>query len=94
MKFIIDEKIYDTEKSEKICEVTDEVKTDNNTLRQCFVKKKVELYKTQKEHWFIVFEEDGIKKAKKRTEDKVKELLIRNNLVDIYTEQFGDLEEG
>lgn len=94
MKFIINEKIYDTEKSEKICDVVEEVKTDNYTLRQCFVKKKIELYKTQNNNWFIVFEEDGIKKAKKRTEDKVKELLIRNNMVDIYTEHFGDLEEG
>jgi len=94
VKFIIGEKIYDTDNSELICEYSKECIVEN-----IFMKIKVtriaKLYRTKKGNWFSVIKGDYEKlTAEKETDDYVKEIFRNNGAIESYNKYFEQLEEA
>lgn len=90
MRFILENKIYDTDKAEVICEFR-----AIKPLMFCKTLTSSEdaiLYKTNKGNWFSVIERleecTPLKKA------QVKELLKNLNNVELYEKYFGKLKEA
>lgn len=80
MKFIIDNKVYDTEKSEKIYELN-------------FLSNSVKVFMTKKRNFFKVLQTGTAPpKAISILEDEVKRFLKAD--YDTYLKIFGELEEG
>lgn len=102
MRYILNNKIYDTEKSEEIMRYEKSIEHKGMFINT-YPKYEHTLYKTAKGHFFV-----HIGKYLGRTdisyddkdyiellpEDTVKEILCKLNLIDKYTELFDDLEEG
>lgn len=93
MKFIVKDKLYDTEKSEKVIEYQRKFQDKFMTFL-CFYRKTV-LYKTDKENWFSVSNIDnGGHIIYEETIDKAKEIIRGLNAVDTYMKYFGPLTEA
>jgi DNA-directed RNA polymerase specialized sigma subunit len=94
MQFIIDEKIYDTDKSELICEYAKPCIV-KNIFMEMKINRKAKLYRTQKGNWFSAIEGDSDKLfAEKETEDYVKNIFRHNGAVELYNKYFTELEEA
>lgn len=99
MRAIIENKIYDTEKAEKIVEFTQRVITGQVFGHTRYDNREMHLYKTQKGAWFIhKLLIEGYSNIREEIEviDKgeVKEILIAVNDVENYEKYFGKLEEA
>ena len=98
LKFIIDDKIYDTEKSTKMIDFRKEIiKTFNlvgSEYKQAFWKK-ASLYRTFKGNWFSTVENgDNQYNGYKESDESVKEILKDLNQIKLYNKYFGHLEEA
>ncbi|HAT4309077.1 TPA: hypothetical protein I9080_002921 [Clostridium perfringens] len=82
MKFIIGDKLFDTQKAEIVCEFE---------TKRSYSWVDATLYKTKKNNWFIVDED---LKCSSITESKARELLRGLNNVELYEKYFGKLEEA
>ena len=94
MKAIIDNKLYDTEKAEKIIEFrrsgTRTTEVWGSLMNKPFLHD-VTLYKTAKGNYFEVDEVDKVIEVV--TEKRVKKLLSDID-PDLYMKLFGEVEEG
>lgn len=81
MRFIINNKLYDTEKAELICSYNASI------FESC------DIYRTEKGNYFQI---SGLltKDCQSLTVDQVKERLIYNGYIDKYIELFGIPEEA
>ena len=93
MKFIVNDKIYDTEKAEK---VLDYRRRFPLTLTPQFcIRYDMELFRTAKGNWFSVRHEDyGKVTCIAHTVEEVKEIFKKCNRVELYAQYFGNLEEA
>ncbi|HAT4314145.1 Uncharacterised protein [Clostridium perfringens] len=84
MRFIIGDKVFDTNKAEVVCKF--------KTIKH-FGGRWIEetLYKTKKNNWFIVDEDS---KCSSITESRARVLLRELNNVELYEKYFGKLEEA
>ena len=93
MRFIVNNKIYDTEKSELLCTFYKrwKIKTLCSVM---YPLRDTKLYRTAKGAYFLIYikDYDGIG-VEVINEDVAKVYLIHNNY-DKYIEMFGELEEA
>lgn len=95
MKFIIDNKVYDTEKSEKIIKYTKQYPLEGPLGFIINPRYDTVLYRTRKGNWFSVAMKNFDKKiAYKETNDTVKKLFKSLDEVELYNKYFGTLEEA
>lgn len=101
MKFIIEDKIYHTEKSEEIFKYKQKVWQEyyNPFIGKKFSIAKwkdVILYHTFKGNWFIVSENEYHEEIEciVQTDEDVKKTFSELNKVDLYNKYFGTLEEA
>lgn len=88
MQFIIDNKIFDTDKAEVICKFKEAKPLWWN--KAFYVWKEAILYKTNKGNWFSVCEE----KCTPLNNEQVEELLKELNYIELYEKYFKKLEEA
>lgn len=101
MKFIIEDKIYDTEKAEEI------FKYRQKCWKECKYPffgenfnfsewKSVTLYRTSKGKWFIVRKNKYDKEIEGivQTDEEVKKTFSQLNKIDLYNRYFSKLEEA
>lgn len=93
MKFIVNDKIYDTDKAEK---VLDYRRRFPLTLTPQFcIWRDMELYRTAKGNWFSVKHEDyGKLTCIANTAEEAKEIFKQCNRDVLYAKYFGELEEA
>ena len=102
MKYLLNNKVYDTEKSKEIIKYSKSVKTP---FFNFFVYPKYEhtLYKTKKGAFFVHIGKylnsssiiyDDLDCIELITEEEVKKILNNLNKIEKYEELFGKLEEG
>ena len=93
MRFIVENKIYDTEKAELLCSFRKQWKSET-ILGTMYPFRDTKLYKTAKGKYFITSKEDYEQSCiKVINEDKAKEYLMHSDY-DKYAEMFGELEEA
>lgn len=92
MRFIINNKIYNTEKATLLCEFKKqyESKTPFGTL---YPYRDTQLYLTAKGAYFLVYKYDYKHYARTIDEAEAKDYLMLHNY-DKYAEMFGALEEA
>lgn len=94
MRFIIDGKIYDTEKAELIIKFIKGWSIPT-IIGEMTLRKSTKLYKTEIGNWFAVAEADYDKyHVEVESEDEVKKILGNCGAIGIYNEHFGQLEEA
>lgn len=95
-KFIMNEKVYDTETSEKVIEYLKYYPLESKILgRTMYIKRSTALYKTKKGAWFSVSEHDGNKlEAHREDEITVKKVFTDLNRVELFNKYFDKLEEA
>jgi len=92
MKFIVKDKVYDTEKAEKIIEYQKKFK--DKFIGFHFYRQTI-LYKTDKNNWFSVSDTDYKKHIiNENTISEAKEILININAINSYEKYFGVLIEA
>lgn len=93
MKFIVNNKIYDTDKAEKVLNYRHRFPL---TLTPQFcIWHDMELYRTSKGNWFSVRHEDyGKVTCIAHTVEEAKEIFKKCNRVELYAQYFGNLEEA
>lgn len=98
MIFILDDKKYDTDKSEVVLKYREKFEGMILWGRQLYDLCPMTLYKTQKGNWFSVreIEKNGLKSyvAYKHTKASVKEILSNLNKVELIEKHFENLEEA
>lgn len=98
MIFILDDKKYDTEKSEVVFKYKKKFEGMILWGRQLYDWCSMTLYKTQKGNWFSVREIDknGTKThvAYKETKRSAREILSNLNEVELIEKHFETMEEG
>lgn len=82
MKYVLDGKIYDTDKAEELCV---------GYVYDTSVVMPVTLYQTKKGNYFVVYCHS--RQAEAVTEDRAKEILQKSDYAK-YAESFGELEEA
>lgn len=93
MRFIVNNKIYDTEKSELLCAFQKRWEA-KFIWGEMYPLRDTNLYKTAKGAYFLTCKEDyDIPCIEVINEDKAKEYLMYHNY-DKYAEMFGELEEA
>ena len=93
MRFIVDNKIYDTEKSELLCTFDKrwKIKTLCSVI---YPLRETKLYRTAKGAYFLTCKKNcNDMDIEVIEEDAAKEYLMYNNY-DKYAEMFGELEEA
>lgn len=102
MKYIIDHKVYDTEKSTEIIKYTQGIE-HKGLFVTTYLRYEHTLYKSQKGQFFVHIgkyvgrtdisynDKDYIEL---QTEEDVKKTLEELNEIDKYIEIFGEIEEG
>lgn len=93
MKFIVNNKIYDTDKSELLCNFR--MRWEHKTIWGSFYPTRdTKLYKTAKGAYFLLCKGDyDCEHIKVIGEDTAKRFLMNNNY-EKYVEMFGELEEA
>lgn len=92
-RFIINDKIYDTETAEKLCEYDAQWKMET-LLGSWYPFRDTTLYRTKKRAYFRVSNADyGRLQAELLTEEDAKQVLMRQNY-EKYCELYKPLEEG
>ena len=93
MKFIVNNKIYDTETAEKLCSFSEQWKVDT-ILGAIYPYRDTDLYRTKKGAYFIVSQGDyGRFEMRCVNEHEAKRYLMYNDYSK-YVELFGELEEA
>lgn len=93
MKFIVNDKIYDTDKAEKVLNF--KCRFPLILTPQFCVWHDMELYRTSKGNWFSIKHEDfDGRTCIPETDESVKEILKHCNKTELYAKYFGDLEEA
>lgn len=94
MKFIVENKIYDTDKAELIAEGYRKFKEYSSLLGvYLYPERMSQLYKTKKGAYFFTYEYSLKHCMELVTEDEAKSWLMRADYSK-YAELFGELEEG
>lgn len=102
MKYIIDHKVYDTEKSTEIIKYTQGIE-HKSLFVTTYPRYEHTLYKSSKGQFFVhigeyVGQTDVAYSDKDYiellSENEVKEILNKLNKIEIYNKLFDDLEEG
>ena len=93
MKFIVNNKLYDTEKAELLCtfEKPWETKTLLGTMN---FYRKTNLYKTAKGAWFLTSTNDSENSYIKVISEKMGKNYLMHNAYEKYCEMYGPLEEA
>ena len=97
MQYLVNNRIYDTEKADKIISYSKSLEINRLGCLTIYKKYKHTLYKTKKDRYFFFFldykhiESEEIELL---TETEVKDLLCELNAIDEYIDLFGELEEG
>lgn len=94
MKFIVNDKIYDIDKAEKVLDYRAKFPL---MLTPAFcVWRNMELYRTAKGNWFSVKYEDFNEKKTciVETEEEVKEIFMKCGRDDLHAQYFGAIEEA
>lgn len=102
MKYLLNNKVYDTEKAEEILKYIKTIEQKSIWGLYCYPKYECTLYKTQKGNFFVhVGDYVGTEIAysdkdyiELLSENDVKAILNQLNKIDLYNELFDDLEEG
>lgn len=101
MRKIINEKLYDTDKCEKIIEYLEPVKRKNLLNVEYYVKCYACVYKTKKGSYIKHIGEPVGSAFETRkpsleiiTADELKKILLELNAIDTYIKEFGEVEEG
>lgn len=89
MRFIVNKKLYDTDKAELIC--TGLKKWDINAVVYAWLS--TSLYRTSKGTFFIVADDGKMHRMKIIDQNEAENFCLKNNY-DKYIEVFGELEEG
>lgn len=93
MRFIVNNKIYDTDKAELLCSFRKQWESET-ILGTLYPYRDTNLYKTVKGNYFLTCTADyGTNYIKVIDEANAKNYLMRNNY-DKYVEMFGELEEA
>lgn len=102
MRYLLNNKVYDTEKAQEIIKYIKPIE-HNGLFLKTYPKYRHTLYKTQKGKFFVHIEEyvgnSDISYGDKDyiellSADEVKEVLNQLNEIEKYEEIFDDLEEG
>jgi hypothetical protein len=94
MIFVIQNKKYNTETSEKILEFG-KIYKEKTVVGELPFNRETVLYRTVKGNWFTVAKGDFNRHtAYKENDESVKEILKSSNSVDIYQKYFEELEEA
>lgn len=100
MKFIVNNKIYDTDTSEEICKFKKAMPI-KNLLGTIYPMFRCTLYKSKKGQFFYYIGEavgtvtySDYNEIRLLTETETKELLTKLNDVETFNKLFNDLEEG
>lgn len=94
MKFIINKKIYDTEKSELVIEFYKKWKVQS-IVGILNLTKLSELYRTKKGNWFIVAKGDYDSYHVEVVDDiQVQKILSDHGEIEKYNKYFDELEEA
>lgn len=97
MQYLVNNRIYDTEKAEKIISYSKFLEINRLGCLTMYKKYKHTLYKTKKDRYFLVIEDYKHiehEEIELLTETEVKDLLCELNAIDEYKDLFGELEEG
>lgn len=94
MRFIVDNKIYDTDKAELLAEGERQYE-EKSFLLDCtfYPHYKTKLYKTEKGNYFFVYIRDSKNLIEVTDEETAKGWLMYKNYSK-YVELFGELEEA
>lgn len=90
MKFIVENKVFDTEKAEVICEFKERKPLIWNKSFSTW--EDATLYRTNKGNWFSVIER--LKECTQLNNTQVEELLKGLDEVELYEKYFEKLEEA
>ncbi len=101
MRYLVNHKIYDIEKSEKIIQYSKAIE-HTNLLGKTYPRYEHTLYKTAKGNFFVHigkyigtnFKYQDYDYIELLTEEEVKDILEELNEEELYKKLFGDLEEG
>lgn len=102
MRYLVNNQVYDIEKSKKILEYIKPIECTTLLLGKMYPRYEHTLYRTAKGKFFVHVgkytgssfgfrDEDYIELL---TEDEVKRILENLNKIELYEELFGELEEG
>lgn len=103
MKYLLNNKVYDTEKAEEILKYIKTIEQKSIFGLYNYPKYEHTLYKTQKGNFFVhvgkyVGNADVSYQDKDKiellSEKEVKDILNQLNKIDVYQKLFNDLEEG
>ena len=93
MKFIVENKLYDTEKAEKLCVFQKQWKAAT-IFGPMYPNRETALFKTAKGAYFLTGKHDFERyEIEVITEEKAKYYLMYN-AYDLYAKMFGELEEA
>lgn len=93
-KFIVEDKVYDTEKATLLCENVKQWEEANIFFGKIYPHRPTKLYKTEKGNYFFVYERDyGVLSISICTEQEAKDWLKHKDYGK-YVEMFGELEEA
>lgn len=94
MKFVINKKIYDTEKSELIIEFWKKWKVQS-LVGLLNLSKLTKLYRTQKGNWFVIAEGDhDFYYVEVKNDEEVQIILSGCGEIEKYNKYFENLEEA
>lgn len=96
-KYIINDKIYDTEKAENVFEYKRKENGAEMLFRPGYYwieQHECKLYRTNNGNWFEVSEYNGRSKAHITTISDVKQIFKHLNEVELYNKYFEELEEA
>lgn len=94
MIFVINNLKYDTDKMELVstkCKYSYPGKLLGVPMR--YLAKNVQIFKSLKSHWLLVYKTDYENCAKALSEEEAKNFLMRYDL-EVYEKYFGELEEA
>lgn len=103
MKYLLNNKVYDTEKAKKILTYIKPIEYTGIFEYHSYPKYRHTLYKTNKENFFVHIGEyvgktdvafSNKDEIKLISDEEVKDILNQLNEVEIYQKLFNDLEEG
>lgn len=98
MKFVIQNKLYDTEKMKLVGRVKKWYEYKGYMMKQIFgegvgMKYDCDLYRSDKGNWLLVHDGEGVCTGEAISEKEAKSLLMQYDY-DAYAKEYGELEEA
>lgn len=93
MRFIVKDKLYDTDKAELLCTFSKQWKSET-ILGTLYHYRDTDLYKTAKGAYFITSTADNGKNYIEVVKEITAKYYLMHNNYDKYCEMFGPLEEA